>query len=131
MYISMDKVKVAIIIAQLLYAYKFLQDVYFANALQLTIFAILTSQMAACSCKLVLYVYKFSRFHFRERPLICEFRKNKVPEKFVRIRYHSTILFVRNIMSESLLSPISVYVHVCLSFLYILICTILICMIKT
>ena len=63
-----------------LYAYKFLRDVYFTNALHLTIFAILISQMAACSCKLVPYAYKFSEFYFCESPLIRKIRKNKVPQ---------------------------------------------------
>ena len=44
------------------YAYKFLCDTYFENAPHLAIFAILISQMAACSCKLVSYAYKFHAF---------------------------------------------------------------------
>ena len=48
----------------LLYAYKFSQDVYFPNAPHLTILAILILQMAACSCILVPYACKFSHFIF-------------------------------------------------------------------
>ena len=68
------------------YAYKFSREVFFTNAPHLTIPAILISPMAACSCKLVLYVYKFSSFHFRKRPSICEIRENKVSRKIVRIQ---------------------------------------------
>ena len=67
--------------------YKFSWDIYFANAPHLTIFAILISQMAACSSKLIPYAYTFLRFYFHKHPLICKIRKNKVPQKFVRIRY--------------------------------------------
>ena len=62
------------------YAYKFSRDIYFTNASHLTIFAILISRMAACSCKLVPYACKFSGFYFCESPLIREIRENKVPQ---------------------------------------------------
>ena len=62
------------------YVYKFSREVYFANAQHLTIFAILISRIAVCSCKRVLYVYKFSRFHFHKHPLIRKIGENKVPQ---------------------------------------------------
>ena len=36
---------------------------------------------------LVPHAYTFLRFYFRDRPLFCEIRENKVPRIFVRIRY--------------------------------------------
>ena len=56
------------------FAYKFSQDVCFANVPHLTIFAILISRMAACSCKLVPYAYKFPHFHFLAK--FAKSRKN-------------------------------------------------------
>ena len=110
------QMKVAIIIAQLPYAYKFSRDIYFANVPQLTIFTILISRMAACSCKLVLYAYKFSAFSFCESPLISEIHKNKVRQKFV----HITVRFcLYEILCWRVCCPLSVFMFMFVSAFFI------------
>ena len=64
------------------YAYKILRDIYFANALHLTIFMILILHFSAAAN--LYHKHTNMCFYFRKSPLI---RENKISQKFVCIQY--------------------------------------------